>query len=146
MRIALAACWLALTAAALLAGAAPAPDPAGRPQTACPVTGEPISKGAHLDFQGQRVYFCSAKCPAEFRKDPEKYFARFAKDGIELENVQTTCPVSGEKLGEGDMGEPVSIQYRGRTVQFCCRMCVKKFHADPARYLAQLPGEQPAAK
>ena len=146
MRTTVAVCCSALTALTVLVGVSTATETAGRPQTACPVTGEPVSKAAHLDFQGQRIYFCSAKCAAEFRNDPERYFARFEKDGIVLENVQTTCPVSGEKLGEGDMGEPVSIQYKGRTVQFCCRMCVKKFHADPARYLAQLPGEQPAAK
>jgi YHS domain-containing protein len=44
------------------------------------------------------------------------------------------------------MGKPVSIRYKGRTVQFCCKMCVKKFEADPAKYLAALPGEQGTAR
>ena len=117
-----------------------------KPQTRCPVGGEPIDKTVHIDYQGQRIYFCCPKCPPEFRKDPEKYFAKFAADGVQLENVQTTCPVTGEKLGEGDMGAPVSIQYKGRTVQFCCKMCIAKFEKEPAKYLAKLPGEQPPAK
>ena len=138
----LAAVMLVLGAVALRAA-----EPAkGAPQVKCPVSGEPISKTHYLDYQGQRIYFCCAKCPAEFRKDPEKYFAVFEKEGVQLENIQTTCPVSGEELGEGDMGKPVSVRYKGRTVEFCCKMCVKKFEAEPAKYLAALPGHQSATK
>ncbi len=146
MRHTVVICCFVLTALALVAGAGPTTGSTGQPQKNCPVTGEPIDRNVHLDFQGQRIYFCCPKCPAEFRKDPEKYFATFEKEGIAPENIQTTCPVSGEKLGEGDMGKPVAIQYKGRTVQFCCKMCVKKFESDPAKYLAHLPGEAPAAK
>ena len=121
-------------------------SPAAAPQTKCPVSGTPIDRSVHVDYQGQRIYFCCAKCPAEFRKDPEKYLAAFEREGVQLENIQTACPVSGEKLGEDDMGKPVSIRYKGRTVQFCCKMCVKKFEADPAKYLAALPGEQGTAR
>ena len=129
----------------ILAGAAAAPALAGE-QTACPVSGEAIDKASspHVDWQGQRIYFCCNKCPAKFKADPEKYFAKFAEAGVELKNIQTTCPVSGETLGEGDMGAPVAQAYKGRTVMFCCNMCVGKFDKDPAKYLAKLPGEQPA--
>ena len=48
----------------------------------------------------------------------------------------TTCVVSGEKLGE--MGAPVVINHSGTEVQFCCNGCVKKFNADPAKYLSKL--------
>ena len=48
----------------------------------------------------------------------------------------TTCVVSGEKLGE--MGPPVVINHQGTEVRFCCNGCVKKFNADPAKYLAKL--------
>jgi YHS domain-containing protein len=48
----------------------------------------------------------------------------------------TTCVVSGEKLGE--MGAPVVINYKGTEVRFCCNGCVKKFKADPEKYLAKL--------
>jgi YHS domain-containing protein len=48
----------------------------------------------------------------------------------------TTCVVSGEKLGE--MGPPVVINYKGTEVRFCCNSCVKKFNADPEKYLAKL--------
>ena len=136
------------SAALLLVGVAvglAADKPAGKPQMTCPVSGEPIDTSVHVDYQGQRIYFCCNKCPAAFLKDPEKYFAKFEKEGIQLENIQATCPVSGEKLGEGDMGEPVAISYKGRTIMFCCNMCPPKFEQDPAKYLAKLPGEQPRA-
>jgi len=133
-----------LVASALAAVAMEKPAP--KPQTMCPVSGEAIDTSVHVDYQGQRIYFCCNKCPAAFRNDPEKYFAKFENEGVQLENIQTTCPVSGEKLGEGDMGEPVAISYKGRTIMFCCNMCPPKFEQDPAKYLAKLPGEQPKAK
>lgn len=49
----------------------------------------------------------------------------------------STCPVSGEKLGE--MGTPVSIDYQGKKVSFCCDSCISKFQKDPAKYLAKPP-------
>jgi YHS domain-containing protein len=119
---------------------------AGKPQTTCPVSGEPIDPktSPHVDYQGQRVYFCCSACPAKFKADPEAYFAKMEKDGVSLENIQTTCPVSGEKLGS--MGESPSVSYKGRTVHFCCKACIKEFDKDPAKYLAKLPGEQPPPK
>ena len=135
-----------MIAVVLAALAAPALVTAAE-QTTCPVSGEKIDKATspHVDWQGQRIYFCCDKCPPKFKADPEKYFAKIADAGVQLENIQTTCPVSGETLGEGDMGEPVAHAYKGRNVMFCCKMCVGKFDKDPDKYLAKLPGEQPAA-
>jgi YHS domain-containing protein len=114
--------------------------PSAKPQTACPVCGGPLGeKKVFVDYQGQRIYFCSPNEREAFLKDPEKYFAEFEKQGIELENIQTSCPVSGEKLGEH--GEASSIRYKGRTVKFCCPACEKPFRAEPEKYLAKLPGE-----
>ena len=47
-----------------------------------------------------------------------------------------TCPVSGEKLGE--MCAPVSIDYQGKKVSFCCDSCIAKFQKDPSKYLSKL--------
>lgn len=55
-----------------------------------------------------------------------------------------TCVVSGEKLD--DMGKPVVINYKGTEVHFCCNGCIKKFNADPAKYLAKLKAAQAVAK
>lgn len=47
-----------------------------------------------------------------------------------------TCPVTGAKLGE--MGKPYVHEYKGREIRFCCKGCVKKFEADPEKYLKQM--------
>ena len=52
------------------------------------------------------------------------------------EHPLDVCVVSGEKLG--GMGDPVVIQHEGREVRFCCAVCVPKFKAEPAKYLAKL--------
>jgi YHS domain-containing protein len=119
---------------------------AGKPQTTCPVTGKPIDPktSPHVDYQGQRVYFCCNDCPAKFKADPDTYFAKMEKDGVTPENIQTSCPVSGEKLGS--MGDSPTVTYKGRTVRFCCKACIKDFDKTPAKFLDKMPGEQPVAK
>lgn len=47
-----------------------------------------------------------------------------------------TCIVSGNKLGS--MGDPVTIVHNGQEVKFCCNPCIKKFKANPDKYLAKL--------
>ena len=46
------------------------------------------------------------------------------------------CLVSGNELGS--MGDVVTEVYQGRQLRFCCKPCVKKFHANPEKYLAKL--------
>jgi YHS domain-containing protein len=46
------------------------------------------------------------------------------------------CLVSGEKLGS--MGAPVTFEYEGRTLKFCCAMCKGSFLEDPQAYLKKL--------
>ena len=45
----------------------------------------------------------------------------------------TTCPVSGDKLGE--MGKPYVFVYQDREVKLCCKNCRKDFDKDPAKYI-----------
>ena len=139
-----------LIGVALLAWSAtvPAADkPTPKPQTTCPVTGKAIDpkSSAHVDWQGQRIYFADTAAEDVFRKDPESVLAKIAAESVTLENIQTTCPVSGESLAGGDMGPPVAVGYKGRTIMFCCDMCPPKFEKDPVKYLAKLPGEQTKA-
>jgi YHS domain-containing protein len=47
-----------------------------------------------------------------------------------------TCVVSDEKLGA--MGKPVSLNYEGREVQFCCKSCIKDFNKNPKKFIAKL--------
>ncbi len=47
-----------------------------------------------------------------------------------------TCLVSGNKLGS--MGKPVVTVHEGQEIKFCCKPCIKKFNANPAKFLAKL--------
>jgi YHS domain-containing protein len=51
-------------------------------------------------------------------------------------DMLTTCPVSGDKLGE--MGKPYVFVYQGQEVKLCCSNCKKDFDKDPAKYLKKI--------
>jgi len=44
-----------------------------------------------------------------------------------------TCIVSGETLGE--MGKAYVFTHAGQEVKLCCKDCLKKFNATPAKYM-----------
>ncbi len=56
----------------------------------------------------------------------------------------TTCPVSGEKLGE--MGQPYVFTYQGQEVKLCCSGCKKDFDKNPAPYLKKIQDAAAAQK
>jgi|SRR3569833_2964951 len=56
----------------------------------------------------------------------------------------TTCPVSGDKLGE--MGKPYVFEYKGREVKLCCPDCKKDFEKDPAKYMKKIEAADKAGK
>jgi YHS domain-containing protein len=103
------------------------------PQEVCPVMGDKINKKIFVDTQGQRVYFCCAKCPPKFKAEPDTYFKKAAADGVLFENIQKVCPISGEGIDK-----KVYSDYEGRRVFFCCRKCRSIFAADPMKYLKRL--------
>ena len=51
-------------------------------------------------------------------------------------DMLTTCPVSGDKLGE--MGKPYVFVYQGQEIKLCCANCKKDFDKDPAKYVAKI--------
>ncbi len=103
-------------------------------QTHCPVMGGKIDSTVYTDIQGQRVYHCCPMCSAKLKTDPDKYFKKAAEEGVLFENIQTTCPVSGEKLED----KSVYTDYEGRRIAFCCKKCRGTFNEDPAKYLKKL--------
>jgi YHS domain-containing protein len=56
----------------------------------------------------------------------------------------TTCPVSGDKLGE--MGKPYVFEYKGREVKLCCSSCKKDFDKDPATFIKKIEAADKEAK
>lgn len=48
-------------------------------------------------------------------------------------DLLTTCPVSGEKLGE--MGKAFIFTYKDQEVKLCCKSCKKDFDKNPDKYI-----------
>lgn len=46
------------------------------------------------------------------------------------------CPVSGNPVDDGTMGESVKYVYNGKIYNLCCQMCVKDFKKSPEKYSA----------
>lgn len=51
------------------------------------------------------------------------------------EVINDICPVMG---GEVDKDTPYKIEYKGKTIGFCCPGCIAKFNADPEKYMQKL--------
>lgn len=56
------------------------------------------------------------------------------------------CPVSGNPIDDGSMGEAVKYVYNGKIYNLCCQMCVKDFKKSPEKYSAVAEKEVKGAK
>lgn len=54
------------------------------------------------------------------------------------------CIVSGDKIG--DMGKPITTNYMGQQIIFCCPDCVKDFKKAPDKYLKEIQDAQKSGK
>lgn len=52
--------------------------------------------------------------------------------------VNTLCPLTDEKVDP----DVQTVQYKGKTVGFCCADCVKDFNKDPAKYMKKVEAEE----
>ena len=112
-------------------------------QVNCPVSGEALEdRNTFFDFEGQRIYTCCKKCLKKASSTPEKTVLAMYKDGVQLENVQTTCPVSGNKLENRNL----FVQIYNKRIYVCSDTCKTKAGADPAKYLDVLQGRHPQVK
>ena len=59
-------------------------------------------------------------------------------------DLLTTCPVSGNNLGE--MGKPLVFVYQGQEVKLCCGGCKSTFDKDPAKYIKKIRAADKDAK
>jgi YHS domain-containing protein len=112
-----------------------------KPQTVCPVMGGKIDKNVHVDYQGQRIYFCCPSCKETFLKEPEKYMQKFADNRVLLESVQEFCPVMVGHNLPCFINKNIYTDYNGRRVYFCTKDCKKSFLKEPEKYLKYLNDE-----
>lgn len=60
------------------------------------------------------------------------FAAEHKHDGPPKSYPLKTCVVSGDEF---DHDAPVKVTHKGTDVYLCCKSCVKKFNADPAKYV-----------
>lgn len=79
----------------------------------------------------------------EQAKEVQKEITTSAGQNIDKEKpVNTICPVSGEEVDQN-----ITYTYNGKTYALCCNKCLKKFKADPEKYISRMkPDEKPAAQ
>jgi nitrosocyanin len=53
----------------------------------------------------------------------------------EGEVINDTCPVMGGKV---EKDTPYKIEYKGKTIGFCCPGCIEQFNADPEKYIKKI--------
>ncbi|TAH35967.1 MAG: YHS domain-containing protein [Planctomycetota bacterium] len=107
-------------------------------QTLCPVSGAAVNRKFSSDYEGQRVYFCGEACAAKFAEFPDKHLYGMHIRGERPENIQSTCPVSGETLENRDS----YVDVLNKRVYTCCPKCLEKVAAEPDKYLDVLEGRQ----
>jgi YHS domain-containing protein len=105
----------------------------------CPISEEALDSmgGPEWIVVGNTLIgLCCGGCEADVRAEPQKYIdwvnAQVVKQ-LAASYKATTCPVTGEELGEG----AVDYVYAGKLLRFCCEDCIGKFEADPQKYLGQ---------
>lgn len=120
-------------------------------QKICPVSGKPLgSMGAPVavNVNGQTVFACCSGCVNAIQSNPAKYASgrievlvstATAADAA-LIAKQGKCPVMDESLGS--MGTPIKVMVGDKPIYLCCKGCVKKIQAEPAKYLALVYGEE----
>lgn len=96
-----------------------------------PISGKKVTK-LHVDWNGVRVHFESAKTTAAFRKDPMKYLGKLGlrwdskRKGLSLENKK--CPVTGKPVDAKQFADK-----NGLRLYACCPKCTAKLWADPKK-------------
>jgi hypothetical protein len=134
---------LVLWATAASAADEKAPAPAAKPQTKCPITGNPIDKTLFVDAEGYRIYLCCKGCIDKVTADPKAAIEKIKANGEEPAKVpppQTKCPIMGGKINKA-----IYVDAEGYRIYACCAMCPPKIKADPKAAIAKIRanGEEP---
>jgi YHS domain-containing protein len=116
-------------------------------QKNCPVSGKTLgSMGDPVaeNVGKEKVFVCCAGCVSAVKANPAKFasgklnveiLAASAADST-LIAKQAKCPVMDEPLDS--MGQPVKLLVGGKPLFLCCKGCVRKVQAEPAKYLAMV--------
>jgi len=103
-------------------------------QLTCPVMGGPIDKSVYVEQNGLRIYACCPGCIPEIKKDFTKIAAKLEAQGIDIQKVQTTCPIETKE----EINKKLYVDHNGKRIYVCCGNCLPIVKKDPAKYIEQL--------
>lgn len=58
----------------------------------------------------------------------------FAQESKAVEERNTICPVTGEKIEEGTN---INVEHKGKIYKLCCSGCIEEFKKNPQKYAAK---------
>lgn len=119
-------------------------------QRICPVSGKPLGSMGQpvaVDVNGKTVYACCGGCVNAIKSDPVKFASGRPEITVSASTdsdeplivKQAMCPVMDEPLGS--MGGPIKVMVGDKPIFLCCKGCVKKIRAEPAKYLSKVYGK-----
>ncbi|WP_235908928.1 hypothetical protein [Roseiconus nitratireducens] len=119
-------------------------------QKICPVSGKPLGSMGEpvgVEVQGRTIFVCCAGCVDAVKADPARYTSGRPEIHVAVATAadapaiakQKVCPVMDEPLG--GMGTPIKVTVGDKPIYLCCKGCIKKVQAEPAKYLAMVYGD-----
>jgi len=81
-----------------------------KPQTICPVLGDPINKKLYFDYKDKRIYVCCASCIDSVKADPQKYIDKLKAQGQSVETIKAAKKRAGKKTPADTSMKGVDMQ------------------------------------
>lgn len=120
----------------------------------CVVSGEALGDDAVVVIvegqkkagdNGREIKFCCAGCAGQFRSNPSEYLSKINAEMVKQQLAwypPVHCPVmTDEAMPAADSPEAAEVKnviWQNRLVRLCCSKCVRRFNAEPAKYLKTL--------
>lgn len=115
------------------------------PLDTCIVSGEKLGADAKVVVlanqkdplqNGRQLKFCCPKCEEKFAADPAKYIHDLDERIIASEGKSYPLDHCLLMQDEALKDDAKTIVHGNRVYKFCCKKCIRKFSADPARWAA----------
>lgn len=91
----------------------------------CGMNVNPETAKFKTTHEGETYYFCSESCLKKFSAEPAKY--------VKAEPKTVKDPVCGMSVEVASAKHKTT--HEGKTYYFCSESCLKKFSAEPAKYV-----------
>lgn len=98
----------------------------------CPLMGEPAKEKFFVEKDGQRIYFCCAKCKGKANADFEKTLAKAYPADKVVDAKNASCPVCAKPC----KAEDAVLVIQGNKIHLCSKACETKAKASMQRCLA----------